>query len=130
MKKWFIKILGGYTKDEVLTEAVKKLYNTIGKNDILQVDSETGQWVFMGKLMSKSEQQMLSAESKNLLNSRLWKILKADIQYRSNKQMFVSSQSMDDLLVGKSWLYVLDIVETRLKSMEKDSALYNYKEFN
>lgn len=137
MKKYLIRFLGGYSdfsdflsrleeekKHECLTLAVKKLYNTINEDDILQLD-EKGNWIFQGKILDKGSQQLLSAEAAQFLDSKLWKILKADIQYLSNKKMFLQSTSEMDLIAGKLWQYTLDTFKTRLKSMKKGSPIFN-----
>jgi hypothetical protein len=110
-----IKLLGGYTKDEVLTEAVKELFNTIGVDDILKI--EHGVWTIGGKEINDVTKRLLQAEAKVLVESRLWKELKKDIQYRANQIMFEKSKTEQDLIAGKLWLYTLDSIETRLNQI-------------
>ncbi len=138
MKNWLIKKLGGYPdinaairdsknqdpedKHRIFTLAVKQLFNTISEDDILS-EGPDGRWLFEGDFLPNEVRKLLQAEAKQLLGTRLWKVLKADIQYKANKSMFEKSRSIEDLIAGKLWLYTLDTIETRLKRMEKNSGL-------
>src|SRR3990167_96885 len=123
MKNKLIKLLGGYTKDEVLTRAVKKLYNTIGSEDILR--EEMGQWTINGKPINDAIKKLLVSEAQIFLKSRLWQVLQTDIKYRANKVMFEKAQTEQDLIAGKLWLYTIDSIKTRLESLEKGSGRFN-----
>lgn len=123
MKNKLIKLLGGYTKDEVLTRAVKKLYNTIGSEDILR--EEMGQWTINGKPINDAIKKLLVSEAQIFLKSRLWQVLQTDIKYRANKVMFEKAQTEQDLIAGKLWLYTIDSIKTRLESLVKGSGRFN-----
>jgi len=142
MKKWLIEKLGGFTeqgyltiadaindiensedKHKILTLAVKKLYNTISKDDILT--DKNGTWYFKEKPVNDDIRRLLIAEADNFRNSKLWSILQNDIKYQSNKKMYVDSQSVDDLIAGKLWLLTLDTFKTRLNSLQKGSGKFN-----
>lgn len=142
LRTWFIEKLGGYTsiesaiaaiKDEnrenrnrILTLAVKKLFNTLGPDDILQ-PHESGTWFFQGKMMSKEDVGYLQAEAEKLMDSKLWKILQADVKYQANRKTFILSKTEEDLTAGKLWMFTFDTMNTRLKSMTKRSAAFNKK---
>lgn len=114
-----IKLLGGYTRDEVLNEAVSDLYNTISSKDILRV--EDGDYWFQDRTLSKPELDLIKAEAQNFLQTKLWKILTNEIKYQSNKVMFLKCQGKEDLIVGKSWLYVLNEIEKKLIELTNSS---------
>ena len=118
-----IKLLGGYNKDEVLSECVKELYNTISSDDILK--EEMGVWFVGDRVLKDNEKNILISEATQLMNSKLWKYLTDDIKYNANKLMFEKSKSIDDLIIGKSWLYVLDQIKTRLQSLSNGRGNYN-----
>lgn len=123
MRKWLIQILGGIPKDEVLTHAIKKMYNTIGAEDILS--EVNGSWVIQGKPLHNSDKQLIVAEAQVFYKSKLWEILKKDIKYKVNQIMFERSRSTDDLIAGKMSLWTLDCIETRLNSLNKGSGHLN-----
>lgn len=134
---WLIKKLGGFSdldeyleskgKEEkvyVLTLAVKRLFNTIGSEDILKVN-EVGQWQFEGKLITEQEKSILIAEATQFLEMKLWKVLQKDIQWQTNRKMFLLAKTEDELTAGKLWLLTLDAFKTRLQSMRKGNGSFN-----
>jgi hypothetical protein len=137
MRKLLIKKLGGFVdiddainsieskedKHKILTLAVKDLYNTLTKDDILT--EEKGVWFSSGKPINSQIQKVLVAEAENFKNSRLWAILQGDIKYQANKKMYIDSVSIDDLITGKLWLLTLDTFKTRLDSLQKGSGKFN-----
>src|SRR3990167_1859792 len=98
MKIWLIKKLG--LRDEVLTQAVRKLYNTIGPEDILKQNTE-GQWIVEGRVISEAEKQLLISVANQFLSTKLWKVLVG----LGNKKMYIESRSVDDITFGKMWTY-------------------------
>lgn len=142
LKIWFIEKLGGFPtiedaieeirekdrdeKYEILTTAVKKLFNALGPEDILQ-QNERGQWLISGREMSKEEANILIAEAQKLLDSKLWKILQADVKYQINKKMYVESKTQGDMIAGKLGYYIFDVINTRLKNLKSGIGHYNIK---
>ena len=118
-----IRLLGGIPKDEVLTEAVKHLYNTIGADDILKENN--GVWTFKGKTLSDAMKKLLIAEAQGFFKSKLWEVLQNDIKYKSNQLMFEKSKTEQDLIAGKLWLFTLDSFNTRLKSLDRGTGRFN-----
>lgn len=117
-------LLGTNERKEILTLAVKELYNTIGPDDILR-QNDKGEWLAEDKIISEAEKKLLISEANQFLSTRLWKILQADIKYQANKKMYLESQSDDDITFGKMWSYTLDVVKTRLQSLRKGSGHFN-----
>lgn len=140
LKQKIIKKLGGFidfddfldsevdykVKNYILTLAVKKLYNTIGSEDVLKVH-DTGQWMFQGRPISEGEKTLLIAEATQLLETKLWQVLQNDIKFQANRKMFLLAENELQITAGKMWLYTLDAFNTRLKSMKSGSALFNNK---
>lgn len=123
---WLIKKLGGYTKDEILNEVVARQFSTISYQDILR--EEGLDWYFQDNKILEAEKKLLIAEASQFLNTRLWKVLKTDIRYQANKIMFEKAKTELDMTAGKLWLYTLDCLETRLKSMKGESGRFNLRQ--
>lgn len=144
MKEWLrlkiIKKLGGFIdandainaisdskeKHKILTRGVKKLFNTIGPEDILK-EHPDGTWTIEGRPISNGEKQQLIAEAHQFLGMRLWKVLQLDVKYQANKKMFILAENEMQIATGKFWLYTLDTLKTRLDSMKGGSGSFNSK---
>lgn len=107
----------GAERRRILTLAVRRLYNAVGSEDILKQDMASGQWTYMGKPISKEETGVLIEQARNLLDSRLWKVLQTDLKYQANKRMFTDSVDLVDMVAGKLLIYYIDIIHTRLKKL-------------
>lgn len=118
MKNWLIKMLGGYT--DPLTEAVKDQYNTIGKDDILKQVNE--KWMVGDKVLDDAMKHLLIQEAKTITQMKLWEYLEKDIQYNSNLKMFNKSRTTDDMVFGKSWLWIIASIRSRVKSISEEDA--------
>lgn len=113
-------------RNQILTLAVKKLFNTIDADDILKAGAP-GQWIFEGKILSKAQVQMLIAEAAQLEQTLLWKVLKKDILYQANRKMYLHAENDLHVVTAKFWLYTFDAFRTRMKSIAEASPTFNDK---
>jgi hypothetical protein len=123
MKDKLIKWLGGYTKDDVLAQAMKDLFNTVTEEDILR--EVNGAWFSGERSLNEQEVKLLIAEAEQFTKSRLWKELRKDIQYQANRTMFEKSRTEADMIAGKMALYILDCIKTRLESLKRGRGIFN-----
>ncbi len=121
-----IMVRGPEEKKKILTLAVRRLYNTIGPDDILKEASD-GKWTFEGKTMSEMMRGAVSAEAKLFAESTLWRVLRKDAQYHSNRRMFLIGKTETDMIVGKVWLYAFDAIMTRITSLAGGRGVLNSK---
>ena len=134
MKNWLIKKLGGYAdldsaidaikssndlgrKNKLLTEAVKRLFNTIDADDVLKITADG--WMFQDRKLSELETSELKQQAIQLTGMKLWRVLRMDIKYQLNKKMFEESNITTDLLWGKLMLFYDDIIRTRLRKIRE-----------
>lgn len=132
MKSWIIRKLGGFAnlddaisfikneqdeskKNEILTEAVKKLFNTIDADDILRF--KNGDHYFKGVPMNKAQYQALLEEVEAFKTFKFWEIIKTDVKYQLNKKMFEDANVELDLVWGKLITWLFDCVKTRIEKM-------------
>jgi hypothetical protein len=120
MRNWLIKLLGGWPKNEALTEAVRQLFNAISEEDILH--EEDGVWIVQGKPLNDAQKKLLIVEAKQFTAMRLWKVLQLDLKWKANELMFLKSKTDNDLIVGKLWLYSLKQLKNRLENISKESG--------
>lgn len=155
MKTWLIRKLGGYATAEdaikasggytsiehavaaireknikernvILTMAVKRLFNTVGSDDILK-PANGGQWMCEGKPLNKGQVELLMHEAAQIEQMLLWKVLKLDVLYQVNKKMYLLAENDIQVVTAKFWLYTFDVMKTRLKSIAAGSPLFNKK---
>ena len=96
-------------KEEVEKE-LGRLLGFIDKKSIITHDKIKG-LVFIGGEMVTDPSRLsnLKSEADFILNSDLWKIISETITYMAHQRMFIKSETFDDLLSGKMWLYHVSI---------------------
>lgn len=85
---------------------LKNVFNAITEDDVLP-------W---GE-MTLAEKKMLIAEARMIKNSLLWKRIITQTKLRAQKQMFEGSKSWEDMFFGKATLYVIDLIDKRIKKI-------------
>lgn len=102
-KRW-IKFLAGH------------LFNTITEDDILKV-LPGNVLMYRGKKMEKEWVSQLREKAMIFSNSVLWEMLSNEVKYLSNLRMYEKGKTDDDLLAGKMALYVLEVLDKKLKEL-------------
>ena len=111
-------------RNKILTQAVKRSFNTICDEDILK-QRKDGAWMYEGKVLPDGVQKQLIAEASHFVNTKLWKVLQADVKYQANRKMFLQATDVMQIAAGKLWLYTLDCLHTRLESLAKGSSIFH-----
>ena len=106
------------TKNLVLTEAVKHLFNTISADDILK-ENPDGTIRFEDKILPASYKKDLQEQANLLPNLLLWKVLQKDIKYQLNKKLFEEARITEDVLWNKLILWMNDCINTRIEKLKK-----------
>lgn len=128
MRNWIIAKLGGYPtiehaleafkspeRNQTLSIAIEKLYNTISSDDILRQDGI--KLFFRNKELTQPEIEQIKLEAEAFKRSILYKVLDADCRYQANKKMFIEAHTLEQLEAGKLMLYVWDIIKTRVNKL-------------
>lgn len=119
---WFLKRYSDdITKNLILTEATKHLFNTISAEDVLKENLD-GTLNFEDKLLDASYRKDLREQAKLLPKLMLWRVLQKDIQYQLNKRMFgdVNLKINHELLfTGKLILWLNEVINARIRSLQK-----------
>ena len=96
---------------------------------VITVNKSTG-IMYIGKdRVDESRLANLKSEAEFLSRSDIWKLLNETMRYYAYEKMFVKSNSIDDLLSGKMWIYHLDTQEqilAMLKNPAKPQILQNF----
>lgn len=126
VKQWIIHKLGGYASieealeaapQETLNKAVAKLFCFVSKDDILR--KEGVEFMYKGRPLTQEEVKQLVNEAKYMRKLRLWEVIKKELYYHGSKKMYFDSQSINDVTWAKLLFFVTDVIESKLKSLEK-----------
>lgn len=99
----------------LLNKLTKGLLPTFDVKDIISFDS-FGHLFIEGQRATNQQILNLQAEVNIFQESELWKYMNANLNKHVSKLVFEKSETMTDLIVGKTILYTLDI---QFKMMEK-----------
>jgi len=88
MRRWLLRVLllkaGEQERQEILSQAIETIFNTIGKDDILK--QENGALLFKGNALNAQQVNALRVEANGILKSKMWAILVYDLKYEGNKK--------------------------------------------
>ena len=110
IKKWLQKRL--------INWIVSGLFNTIGTEDILE-EKPGGIVMYQGTEMGGETISQLKHDAKVFSESVLWEVLSNEVKYLSNLRMFERGKNEEDLLMGKAFLYALEVIDRKLKELAK-----------
>lgn len=115
MRRKLIKILGGWTEDDILREAFKEVWLPLDPEQILQMKGD--QWLFMGKPLRPEQVEQIKLEARAFTQSKLWGIIKLDVRYHLSRKMFEEVRVKEDLVWGQLATLLWDIVKTRINQL-------------
>jgi len=111
-------------KHAILNLLIKKGYRLVGDNEVIQV-STAGKLFMGGSELSEGVVQNIVHDAKYFQKSELWKIISNQIRDIANKNTMTNGTSLDDLLVGKTTLHTVGMIEntiTKLAQVEVKKA--------
>ena len=114
MKKYLIKLLGGYHEGEILSEAIQEIYDTVREEDLFRRTVEGA--TFEGKPMSKEAVKALSEQAKHFSNSRLFKVLDREIKYHVDLK-YRSAANLKQLETAGLLEYTWDVLKNKLNKV-------------
>ena len=95
---------------DIQAEVDKRLVEMLGFVDykaVITVDKAG--FAYIGKeRIDESRLSNLKSEAEFLSRSDIWKLLNETMRYYAYEKMFIKSESLNDLLTGKMWIYHLD----------------------
>lgn len=94
------------------------MLKTITADEVLRTNDK-GVIIIRGRELSKEQQERLKSEADFLSKSITMKLLMDDMEYLAHQVMFYKSNNYDDMLFGKSMLYVIDILKKKITNLAK-----------
>ena len=97
---------------------IHDVFNGITYDEILKIKSKDV-WECKGRTLEKGEVASLKQEAQVLREMKIWKdYLRADLMWNAQRILVNKSKVEEDLLFGKVMLYVVSVIDARLRSME------------
>jgi hypothetical protein len=59
-------------------------------------------------------------EAKAIVRMEVYKRIMSNIKWRAQERMFTKSRSWEDMFFGKAALYVVDLIDTKIKSISNN----------
>jgi len=128
MRKYLIKLLGGYTdidslcttipeeeKGKILSGAVKKVFNTISEDDILKITPNG--WEHRGKPLTPEAVELLKGQARELSTSFLWNILKSELKWVAIKSLMEDGKDGNDIRAAQLLGYLTRVVDDKIKKI-------------
>lgn len=104
-----------YLQRRLINLLVKHLFNAIDEKNIVEV---RGRELFVGgKATTQDKAKRIKKDAETFEDSFIWQVLSNQVRHEANKKMFYKSGSVDDILHGKMALWVLEIIEKKLKEL-------------
>ena len=111
MKKWlqrkFINLL------------TRHLFNGVTEHDILIIPKK-GVIVYKGRVLTPEHSDKIKNDASIFANSVLWKHLRDDAKFQANKMMFEKSESAVDINNGKIMLYLLEVIDKKMRQLSNN----------
>jgi len=104
-------------KIKMLNWLLSHLFNAVTEQDILTVVGNN--MYYKNTLLSHQQRHGIIEEAKSIRGLALWNILLDELKNASNKKIYLSSTSIDDITFGKAGLWVIDIVEQKVKKLSE-----------
>ena len=111
-----LKKLRKKLKTKLIKFVTQKLLKAVTEDELLRVD-ERGTMICRGEEVPREMREQLAKEAYFIRSSATYKLLKKDMQFVAQQRMFDKSENFDDMLFGKAQLYVLDILDRKLKNL-------------
>jgi hypothetical protein len=106
-------------KHFVISYLVRNLFNSIMPDDVVLKDPTTGHFYVNGKMLTQQEEIFLAQEAQHFANSALWQVLKKNFQMHVNLKLVPKSTSADDILAGKTALWMLQVFQEKLHELSR-----------
>lgn len=112
-------MLKKYLRRKAINWLARNLLRSITVEDLLRIDPNNGKIVCKGKYVSPELQSLIKDEAEYIKNSTTFQLVMADMEYLAHQAMFTKSNTYDDMLFGKSMLYIVDILKKKISNLAK-----------
>lgn len=94
----------------------KNLLKAVSRDEIMV---KSGKDYLVGRhKLSPDEIMTLKEEAISLEESYLWQLIKGEVGWSANQQMFDKARTPEDIVFGKAVLYALDLIENYINRIK------------
>jgi hypothetical protein len=103
---------------------VKEIFNMVSEEDLLRIvrsksPVKSDIWYFKGEELPTVQVETLKSQAKGFKDSVLWDILKRELHWHAQQKGLEKSQTESDLIAAKVMLFIVDVIDSKLKSMSQ-----------
>lgn len=103
---------------------IDEVFNTVSEDDILQFErsgnpTKSDVWHYKGAALTQAQVNLLKKQAASFQDSELWKILSSELRWHAAQKGLVKSQTAEDMIASKVLLYLVDVIDSKLKSMSQ-----------
>lgn len=100
---------------KVITYLAKYYLNIPSKDEVLHI--REGQIFYKGRKISDEERRKLILDANTYKNSLIFKLINGEVKAKGQDLVFNKSQTVDDMIVGKTMIYVANIQQSKLEDL-------------
>ncbi|MHA1541420.1 MAG: hypothetical protein ACTSQH_00415 [Candidatus Hodarchaeales archaeon] len=104
-------------KKRLLNFLLRYLFNAVTEDDILKYNKANKKFYKGKREITAASIMSLKSQAQSIIDMDAWNILLKDLKVVSNKRIYESSTSIDDIIFGKAMLFSLDVLEKKLISL-------------
>ena len=103
---------------------IDEVFNTITEDDILRIersDTPTKEdvWHYKNNALTQAQVNLLKSQAASFYGSELWVILSSELRWHALQKGLVKSQTAEDIVASKLLLFLIDVIDSKLKSMSQ-----------
>lgn len=105
-----------YLQRKFIRFLVRDVFHTISPEDILRIKGKM--WTWKDKELTDEMVSTLKAQAQNFVDSTLWKVLKAELQWSAAKTLLEKGSSETDVRIAQIQGYLTKVIDDKLKEMK------------
>lgn len=93
----------------------RQIFNLVVENDILKVSGN--KVIHKGRVLTNDEKKSIIGQAKSMNEMFFWELLLTEMKHIGNQKIYFESKTESDLLAGKMILWVVDVMERKVKNL-------------
>lgn len=110
-------MLRRWLKRKFINLLVKHIYKFVTVEQILE---QRGKDIYlMGKKLEPKYVNEMRNQAITILDLEVYQLIMREMHAEANRQMFLKSQTFDDMMFGKAMLFCLDVINQKLVKLSQ-----------